>query len=63
MAGDGERVVQGGGFGSGVGADCQPATGQGYVAVDSLDFVVVEFVGRDIRLMANWLFANVVCIL
>ncbi len=45
MAGDGERVVQGGGFGSGVGADCQSATGQGYVAVDALDFVVVESVG------------------
>ena len=45
VAGDRKRVVQGGGFGSGVGADCKSATGQGYVAVDSLDFVVVESVG------------------
>ncbi len=45
MAGDRKRVVQGGGFGSGVGADCKSATGQGYVAVDALDLVVVEFIG------------------
>ena len=45
MAGDGQRVVQGGDFGSGVGADCQPAAGQGYVTVNALDFVVVKSVG------------------
>ena len=46
MTGDCQRVVQGSSLGSGVGADCQPAAGQGYVAVDAFDFVVVKFVGR-----------------
>ncbi len=45
MAGDSKRVVQGGGLSSGMGADCQPASGQGYAAVDTLDFVVVEPIG------------------
>ena len=45
MTGDCQRMVQGSGLGSGVGADCQPAACQGYVAVDAFDFVVVEFIG------------------
>ena len=46
VACDRKGVVQCGSLGSGVGADCQTATSQGYVAVDTLDFVVVEFIGR-----------------
>ena len=45
VTGDRKRVVQCGSLGSGVGADCQPAAGQGYVTVDALDIVVVEFIG------------------
>ena len=47
MAGDRKKVVQCGSLGSGMGADCQTAAGQGYVAVDTLDLVVVEPIGSS----------------
>lgn len=46
MACDGQGVVQGGSFGSGMGADGESSACQGYVSVDPFDLVVVEAVCR-----------------